>query len=229
MNYRRILPCLCFATLVAFGMSSSALADVILNFAQQGGGTPLTATSSPGSTSITGDIPVTISGIAAGIPVPINAFLNIHLNSVANTASATTVPPGVTIITQQFLGTFSITQNANGSGINYLSGSGNLLAFGIAGGSSLSLQGSPSFSSSVIALAAGATSASFSLTGISGLSITNSTIASFTSSVTGTFSAALGSSSAATAPEPSFAGMLGVGGIGWLLRAYRRRRTTAVA
>jgi len=217
---------LSLATIVALAMSSSARAGIILNFGQNGTSTPVTATASgPGSTAIAGVEAVTIAGIAAAVATPVNAFLSLNLNSVAATAAATTIGP-VTLISQEYTGTFSITQNSNGSGTNYLSGTVDLFAAGIAGGASLSMQSilNPVFTSSVIPLVPGPTSANFSLTGIAtppGLSLSGGTIAPFTSSVTGTFSGH-------AVPEPSSMALLGIGGVGWFVRGLRRRRTTVV-
>jgi hypothetical protein len=196
----------------------AANAAVILTFGQIGAGDTITGTvnGTATATDITGsNIPVDIDEILGGVPVA--GFLDL---SAASSGAAATAG-GFT--TQTYTGSFSITSAIGGGGTNFLSGTFNDAVFGA--GSSLTLSvsnGSPGetadFTSSVIPLKdlgnPRGIALSFSDVHPS-VGIDGTTLAAFTSSVAGDFSA--------NVPEPASLALLGVGvlGIGF---ASRRRR-----
>lgn len=178
-----------------FAFAPRAQAATILVFGQNGTTNTITATAAGGSTTITGTgISVTITAIDAAIPTPLSAFLNF---SVTNTSDA--IVTGAGDISQDFGGSFTITSNANGTGINYLSGTFTDTASGAPGGNSLTLNAAQppdtvDFTSDVISTLGDPTSLTFGFTNLTPpLAITgagtNATIASFTASVAGNMSA----------------------------------------
>ena len=237
MKLQRRVFSLCIATILVFGTHNPAWADLVLTFAQESNANTVTATNpTASSTQIQGvDVGVTVTQIhpSAGLATPFHAVLNFTLNSSGAAATA------IGIFDQKYTGSFTITSGLGGTGTNFLSGSGitadlvgptqnalTLALFGTAPGG---------FSSGVIGPVGIPAGVGLAFGNVSGLPTSggntislnaNGTVNGFSSSVSGIFSASA-SSSASTAPEPTFAGMLCVGGIGWAIRAYRRRRTTA--
>jgi PEP-CTERM motif len=206
------------AAAVVFAAPASQAAT-ILTFSQTGVSSTVTGTANGGGTATTISIvnaAVSISSIAAGITTPINGFMTLSASSVG-TASAV---GGFTA--QSFNGTFSITSASGGSGTNYLSGTFDDDVFGA--GSSLTLSASTpgqtvTFTSDVIAPAAllDPNAMSLGFTDVSPqISITGQTLASFTSNVSGNFSAA----APIVASEPASIVILGMGliGLGWMRR-----------
>jgi LPXTG-motif cell wall-anchored protein len=225
MNTRRVTSMGVFtaALLLVTVLTSPAYADSILNFGGSPGAITATGDGTTGVTTIDstgGATGVTISSIG-GVSVSINGFLNL-----AATSSGTATDIGG-IIEQNFNGTFAITQNANGTGTDYLSGSFSGLTFGFSTGSVATLAASDppstvSFSSSY--------SPSFPLDTPRGASFTfsnvspalgivgtgsDATIGSFTAQGSGTFSAV---------PEPSSLTLAGIGFLGLTGLVLRRRK-----
>ena len=235
MSIQRLLFSLSVAAIVVFGTSRSAWADLVLSFSQDVNPNTVNASNpTTSSTQITGiDVGVSVSQIApsSGLATPFHAVLNFTLNS---TGAATQIGG---FFFQHYTGNFTITSGTGGTGTNYLSGTGvtaDLLGATQNATSFVLFGSAPSFGSDVIGPMGTPVAFSLTLGNVSGLPSsggnTNSlnaggTLNGFNSSVTGLFTAPAGSAS--TAPEPTFAGMLGVGGIGWAIRAYRRRRTNA--
>jgi hypothetical protein len=200
----------------AIAFASNANALTILTFGQSGSGSPITATENVGNTQTTisgTNIPVTITGIDAALATPISAFFTLNTTS---TGPATLVAGNVV---EHFGGTFSITNGAT----NYLSGTFVDAVFGLNGGTSLTLSaaqppGSVAFTSNVIVDLFLPTAISLSFANVTpAVSINGTSLAPFTSSVSGTFSAAV--------PEPSTWAMmlLGFAGLGFAFRQSRRK------
>jgi hypothetical protein len=212
------------AILVLSALASPAHAGSILNFGGSPGAITATGDGSTGVTTIDstgGATGVTISSIG-GASVSINGFLNL-----AATSSGTATDSGG-LIEQNYNGTFAITQNADGSGINYLSGSFSGFALGFSAGNVATLTSSDppatiSFSSSYSpSFPLGAPSgASFTFSNVSpALSLvgtgSDTTIGSFTATGSGTFSASV--------PEPSSLILGSIGIVGLAGYGLRRRR-----
>ena len=196
-------------------------AELLLNFGQTDNFNTITGTKT-GDTSFTilgTNVPIQITQIApdSGLTAPIAAYLNVNMSSTAAAGSVAGVGSY-----QAFSGTVTITSGPGGSGINYLStttlnglviginSTGNVQLGNIPGGIGFSSDVFPGLSEPMsIALQLGNVTPTFGLDGNS--------LASFTSSVTGTASAAI--------PEPSsiVAAMIG---ISILAPAARRRFRT---
>jgi hypothetical protein len=204
-------------------MQQSSRAAVILVFSQVGTGNTFFGTNdglgTAGSTKLSAtDVAVTISGYAGG-GTPISAFFNLAATS---TAVATTVG---TDVSQRFSGTFSLTSLSGGGGTNYLSGDFSDRVFGSGSGLVLSAStpaDSVNFNSSVLSSSQLQIprAISLSFTNVTPqITISNNSLASFSSSVSGNFSAT------AAVPEPTALALWTVIGglssvLGW--RAKRR-------
>jgi hypothetical protein len=215
------------ALLLVAALPSPGYAESILNFGGSPGAITVVGDGSTGVTTIDstgGSTGVIISSIG-GVTGPINAFLKL-----AATSSGTATDNGG-LIQQDFNGTFAIMQNANGTGINYLSGSFSGLTLGISsgGGATLIASDPPStvtFTSSYLPSLPLDTprAAFFAFTNVSpalGIVGTGSdaTIASFTAEGAGNFSAAV--------PEPSSLTLAGIGVLGVVGIGLRRRKATS--
>ncbi len=204
-------------------------AESILNFglnnsgsitATETGGTSTTITTTGGAQSVTITL---LNGAAASI----SAYLNL---------TATSVGPAVVFqnsLYQNFNGSFTITANANGSGVNYLSGTFTNVAFdsklsGLNGGTGATLSADDPtakfvFTSSVITNLAAPSTASFTFSDVNpALHLVGSTISSFKASGSATFSANPGGSS--ISPEPSTFAVAGLGALAMIGYGLRRRK-----
>jgi PEP-CTERM motif-containing protein len=215
---KRLLAGVAIAALIGLA-ASTANAAVILTFGQTGGADTITGTvnGTATATTITGtNVPVNITEILGGVPV--SAFLDLSATSVG----AATTAAGFT--TQAFDGTFSITSATGGGGTNFLSGSFDDAVFG--SGSSLTLSasnGSPGESVTFTSMAIPAKdlgdprAVSLSFSDVHpAVGIDGTTLAAFTSSVSGDFSA--------NVPEPASLALLGVGVLGIGFVGRRRSR-----
>ena len=207
------------AALAAAGLASGARAAVILTFGQSGGGNSITGTQSGTATAITAaNAPVSITQIDAAVTAPLSAYLDLNLTSTSGAA------PLLGNLEQHFSGSFSITSSAGDTGINYLSGNVTDIAFGYGTEFNLSATtppvGNVTFTSGVIPLAdlGVERGAGFSFANVDPLlHVEDGTFASFTGSVSATFSA----NSQAIA-EPASLALFGGGLFG--LGMLRRRR-----
>ena len=203
---------------VVFGAISSAHATPILSFGQVGNVNLITGTRTGNTTSLNADdATITVSQILSANPVPLNAFLTFDFDS---TGAAVALGPNVF---QTFSGTFCITSEINCGGINYLSGSLIDIAFGSNAAFNLNASTPPAanviFTSDVITELDLDRGAGFSFANVTPLlHITNDTIDSFTSSVSGTFSANIGE---VAEPETFALLMMGLVAVGL---ARRRRK-----
>ncbi len=220
MNIDKLARTTSLALGVALGgsfLSTSAHAIPILSFGQVGNTNTVTATRSGSSTSISAkNAAVTISQIDAALPTPLNAFLNFNFGS---TSAAVTFSGN---IAQNFSGAFSITSGANDAGTNYLSGNLTDVAFGSNAAFNLTASTPPAgnviFTSGVIADLGLDRGAGFAFANVTPLlHITAGTIDSFSSSVSGTFSA-----SPVPEPETYALFMAGLAAVGFVAR---RRKT----
>jgi hypothetical protein len=214
----KLLGTVATAALLAIA-APAANAAVILTFGQTGSGNTITGTASGGTTTtISGTaIPVDITQIMAGAVTPVAASLTI---SATSTGAATS---NGTQVTQAFSGSFSITNGAT----NYLSGTFTDAVFGSGTGLTMSVSNaspgeSASFTSNVIPAAdlGNPEAIDLALSNVTpNVGITGTTLASFTSSVGGNFSA-----NAVATPEPASMALLGVGLFGLAFVSGKRQR-----
>jgi hypothetical protein len=219
-------------TFAFFGAAPRADALVILTMGQSGQGTTISGVNNgAGSTTITGtNVAISVtqidpSAVALVPPTPFAAFLNL---SATNTGAATLVAGNVV---QDFGGNFQITSGLGGTGTNYLSGTFSDAVFGAAGGSALTMSAAQppdflTFTSDVILSGAldQPRGLSLSFAGVDPpVGITNNSLSSFSSSVSGTFNAA---GTPVVVPAPAalpllLAGAPLLGLAGW--RKWRKR------
>lgn len=205
--------------ITALALASPANATLVLTFGQNGSGNTITGTASGGtSTTISAtDVSVDVTQILGGSPSSPD-FLT--LNAVSDGA-AFAVGSGVA---QHFDGTFSIRTAAGGGGTNLLSGAFTDLLLGTGPAATITVGAPPdlaAFTSDVIALGelGPPVAVAFSFANVTPpVALDGSTLASFTSSVSGTFSA-----EPIPTPEPASLALFGVGLLGLGVVAKRRR------
>jgi len=200
MRMRSILFGLALMGLAHLGLGTDkAQAELLLNFGQIPNSKRITGTKL-GDTdfAITGvDVPIQITQIApeTGLTAPINAYLNVNMNSTAAAGSI-----GGVGSYQAFSGVVTITSGAGGTGINYLSTTTlDGLVIGINSTGNVMLGNTPGgvgFSSDVFSTLHDPMSISLQLGNVTPTFGTDgNSLKSFTASVTGTAAAAI--------PEPS--------------------------
>ena len=195
--------------------NASAHATLILTFGQTGSNTAVTATENAGNTATTLssiNAPISITQIENGVPTP--AFF---------TLAATSNGPAVTVLgatAQKFDGVFSIRSGLNNTGTNFLTGVFTDVTIGAGAGGALTVGAPPDslvLSSSVITDLAQPSALGLGFANVvPGFNLVGSSVGSFTSSVSGTFSAS-------PAPEPTSLARMGVGLLGLGFVANRKR------
>lgn len=213
------------AALAMLATSADSRAELILVFGQAGIGSPIVGTNNganPATTTITAtgaEIVITALSPTAGLTTPLVAYLNM---------TTTSITQAVLVggeIKQKFAGSLSITSNADGSGINYLSAVFTDSVFG--SGTGLTMTASDADGVSAVVFTSDVFPAanlnapralSLAFTNVMpAASIVNGSLASFSSNVAGAFSASV--------PEPASVISLATGlGLCGGVMALRRRR-----
>jgi hypothetical protein len=221
-------------SLAFLGTAQNAQAEVILTFGQDGGGNTISATvdDAAGTTTITADqVAITVTQIAAGITVPFDAFLTLTATSTGDAMIVDVL--GSDFVVQSFSGTFTITENADGTGTNYLSGDFTDAVFGPDGGAALTLSAAMppetvNFTSDVMTDLGDPKGLSLSFANVTPAvhivtTTGGDTLGEFTSSISGTFSAEV-----TIIPEPATMALL-LTGLPLAAGAIYRRRKMAKA
>lgn len=214
----------CFASLLLFSQGEAAAGNILV-FGQAAGGNTVTLTNdgSGNETISATDVAIAITTLG-GLPTspPIPAFFTLNAT---NTGPATV---SGTDVTETFSGSFTITSDVGGGGINYLSGSFADSFHGVLGGNSASITASSPpntviFTSDVPLTLGPISALSFSFANLSpSLKVVNGSagvVGSTTMSVSATFSAAV--------PEPSALVLGSIAGLVVIGCGGLRRRTRA--
>ena len=201
----------------AIALAPAANATLILTFGQTGSNTAVTATENAGNTATTlssVNAPISITQIENGVPTA--AFF---------TLAATSNGPAITVLgatAQKFDGVFSIRSGINNTGTNFLTGVFTDVTIGAGAGGALTVGAPPDslvLSSSVITDLAQPSALGLGFANVvPGFNLVGSSVGSFTSSVSGTFSAS-------AAPEPASLTLMGVGLLGLGMVAMRKRKS----
>jgi hypothetical protein len=228
--HRRVFSKLFGIGLLGLALSvPSANADTILVFGQNGLTDTVTATNN-GKTGVNGgtmltvhEAEVTITAIGAPLATPLTAYFSLTATSDSNA-----VLDSSGHVNQDFSGSFTLTQNANGTGTNYLSGTfvGDVGASGatvFGSGTSLTFSASdpsgiPSLTSSVIGELLDPRGMSLAFTDVtpSARITANDTIGAFKSNLSGNFSAS-------AVPEPSSLVLSCISVLGLVGYTWRRK------
>jgi hypothetical protein len=214
---RKLLLAATAVTALAFALPAHA--TLVLTFGQNGSGNTITGTATGGtSTTITGtDVSVSVTQILGGSP-SVTDFLT--LNAVSDGAAFMV---GSSVL-QHFDGTFSIRTAAGGGGTNLLSGAFTDLLLGTGPAATITVGAPPdlaAFTSDVVPLdqLGPPVAVAFSFANVTPpIALDGATLASFTSSVSGTFSA-----EPIPTPEPASLALFGVGLLGLGMVAKRKR------
>jgi hypothetical protein len=216
---RKLLLAATAVTALAFALPANAA--LVLTFGQNGSGNTITGTATGGtSTTITGtDVSVDVTQILGGSPSTPD-FLT--LNAISDGAAFLV---GTVNVAQHFDGTFSIRTAAGGGGTNLLSGAFTDLLLGTGPSATITVGAPPdlaSFTSDVIDLGSlgPPVAVSFSFANVTPpVGLDGNTLASFTSGVSGLFSA-----EPIPTPEPAGLALFGLGllGLGFVRRQSRR-------
>jgi PEP-CTERM motif-containing protein len=205
------------AAMLAAGAAS---ATVILTFGQNDTANTITGTDTAGTTTITGtDVSISVTQIDAALLTPFDALFSL---SATSTGAATLVGG---FVVQDYSGSFCITSLAGCGGINYLSGTFTDATFGAGASLTMSAAQPPNslvFTSDVISPLNLGRGMAFSFANVTpGVHIApDESLASFTSSVSGTLSA---NEVILESPEPATLGLLGIA-LAAFGFAQRRRR-----
>lgn len=195
------------ATLVMY--ASGAYAVPVIQFAQTANVNTVTATENGTNTATT----IAANNVVVNVTQNLGGLIGLEFFTLNATSIDSAVPVGTGAV-QHYAGNFSITSQANGGGVNLLSGSFSDAALGV--GSSLTMAiGAPpdtlNLSSDLIPASelVQPTALAFSLTNvIPPIAIVGTSLQSFTATVSGNASAT------AAVPEPAPVALLGVGLLG---------------